>query len=127
MMQLQDHLEISTSALALQRLFFGIIIFLKFAPQYSFLCLLIQHQHHFATITQSLQFPLHPTRGIHCCSRKNAIWCFRSSCELFLRKQFLRKFLSKTSMVESFLSTVAFLLGSFPKDYLEQLFLYKTS
>lgn len=40
-------------------------MFLKFIPQYFLLCLVIQHQHHFVTITHSLQFPLHPFRGIH--------------------------------------------------------------
>ena len=97
-------------------------IFLKFASQYSLLCLVIQHQHHFAIITHSLRFPLHPFRGIHWCSRKNVVWFFRSTCQLFLWKQLLRKFLSKTCMVESFLSTLAVLHGIFSKDYLGQLF-----
>ena len=48
-------------------------IFLKFTSQYSLLCFVIQHPHHLARITHSLRFPLHLFRGIHWCSKKNAV------------------------------------------------------
>lgn len=65
-----------------------------FAPQYSSLCTVIEHQYQFATITHSLRYQ---SRGIHWCSRKNVAWFFRSNCQSFLLEQLLRKFLSKYS------------------------------
>ena len=55
-------------------------IFFK-APQYSLLRLVVQHQHHFATSSHSLPFPLHPSRSIHWCSKKHAVWLFRSTSQ----------------------------------------------
>ena len=96
-------------------------------PQYFFLCLVIQHQHHFVTITHSLQFPLHPFRGIHQCSRKNFVLFLRDTCQLFLGKERCQKFISKTSIVESFLSYRTVFHRSFLKGYLQQLFCIEPS
>ena len=97
-------------------------MFLKFTPQYSLLCLVIQHQHHFATITYSLQFPLHPFRGIHWCSRKKFALFLRDTCQLIYGKELRREFISKTSIEESFLSKLTVFHRSFSQSYLQQLF-----
>lgn len=94
---------------------FDCIILFNFAPQYSLLRLvllrLLIHCNFLSIHSEASTSVLEK-----CC------FIFRDTCQLLLWKQLLRKFLCKTSIVESFLSTLAVLEGSFSKDYLQQPF-----
>ena len=75
----------------------------------------------------SLRFSIHISKGVHWCSRKSkGIWIFGSIRSLVYWKDNSSKnfciLSTKTSRVESFLSTLAHVPGIFSKSFLEQLF-----
>ena len=108
----------SSLASALQKKYFCLQKFF-FVLSYGISSTLLQ-------ITISIRFPIHPSEGVHWCSRKKLFelleasvhWCF----EKIIAPKISAYFLAKHPGWCSFLSTLAGFLGIFPKSSLEQLF-----
>ena len=94
--------------------------FMSYTPHFFFLCDVIWHQYHFASLLISLQFPVHPSKDVHWYSKKILFGfslspihlCFEKALKSFSEN--FRKLPSKISIVES-LCAVAGLPGSFAK------------
>ena len=101
-------------------------IFVFNTPQYSFLCLVIRHKYYFATVTDFSTISHSSIQERPIVFWKKAVWVFRSTRPLLFQKnscsQNFSKFLSKTFMTESYLSTLSGRSRSFVKSCFEQVF-----
>ena len=87
------------------------------APHYSFFCLVTRHQYYFHTITHfsTISYPINSKASTGVLDK----WMFEFlEAPVHSHSEYFWQPLSKTSMLESFLST----LGSFSKSCSEQLF-----